>query len=106
MDAGDGARANVIGQVTQHDAVHQRRPKVLGKHNFQPALNALGKEKQKQTMQLLRLMEQNDLLTVRNNLSTEFSPRTKHDRPCDKLATYPKTPAKPLSAGQAGMENE
>lgn len=41
VDAGDGARANVIGQVTQHDAVHERGAEVFGKHDLQPALDAL-----------------------------------------------------------------
>lgn len=49
VDAGDGARANVIGQVTQDDAVHQRRAEVLGEHHLQPALDDLEEENNKQT---------------------------------------------------------
>lgn len=45
VDAADGARADVIGQVAEDDAVHQRRPEVLGEDDLQPALDALRKDR-------------------------------------------------------------
>lgn len=44
VDAGDRAWANVIGQMAEHDAVHQRRTKVFRKDDLQSALDALSKQ--------------------------------------------------------------
>ena len=41
MYAGDGARLDVIGQVTQHDTVTQRRRQVIGQLDLQAILDDL-----------------------------------------------------------------
>lgn len=41
MDAGNGAGANVIGQMAQHNAVHQSRSNVVWQQHLQPGLDVL-----------------------------------------------------------------
>lgn len=45
MDAGDGAGADVIGQMAQHDAVHQSRSDVVRQQHLQPRLDVLQQQK-------------------------------------------------------------
>lgn len=42
MDAGDGARPHVIGQVAQHHAVRQGGAQVARQRHLQPGLDVLG----------------------------------------------------------------
>lgn len=44
MDAGNGAWANVIGQMTEHNSVHQKGAEVFRKDHFQSALYDLRRE--------------------------------------------------------------
>lgn len=53
VDAADRARANVIGQMAEHDTVHQRRSKVFRKDDFQSALDAVS-----QLLHQLQLLSQ------------------------------------------------
>lgn len=48
MDAGDGPRADVVGQVAEYDAIHERGPEVFMEGHFQPHFDALGGGKQKE----------------------------------------------------------
>lgn len=46
MDAGNRPRADVIDQVAEHNAIHERRPQVFVKSDFQSHFNALWGEQE------------------------------------------------------------
>lgn len=48
MDAGDRPWADVVGQVAEHNAVHECGPEVFMEGHFQPHFDALGNGKQKE----------------------------------------------------------
>lgn len=41
MDAAHRAGADVIGQMAEHDSIHQRRPEIFREVDLQSALDAL-----------------------------------------------------------------
>lgn len=45
MDAGNWARVEVIGEVAEHNPIHQKRSQVLREDELQSALDALRGEK-------------------------------------------------------------